>query len=149
MMEFQEGSQLLVLSCVLAFLLLSACWRHYCPLAEEQYDPEAEQRAAALLRELLSESERQQLAEEGYLQVPSPNTEGRVYRVPSEPGWVEVYQSDKLAMRVCVEPVRKLPAADVVLMHKLMIEGNEQEYLQKANVLRIRSAQAHRWRRGI
>jgi len=37
-------------------------------------------------------------------------------------------------MRLCVGPVDPLPDADVVLIHKLMIEANEDEYLKAANV---------------
>ena len=36
-------------------------------------------------------------------------------------------------MRLCVQPVESLPDADVVVLHKLMIEANEESYLQKAN----------------
>jgi len=70
----------------------------------------AESRAKALLREMLSENQYQQLIKFGYLEVPSPSIDNRVYRIP--------------------EP---LPDGDVVVMHKLMIEANEEEYLQKAN----------------
>jgi hypothetical protein len=36
-------------------------------------------------------------------------------------------------MRLCLQPVECLPDADVVALHKLMIEANEENYLQKAN----------------
>jgi hypothetical protein len=36
-------------------------------------------------------------------------------------------------MELCLQPVEPLPEGDVVLMHKLMIEANEQEYLRTAN----------------
>jgi len=51
---------------------------------------------------------------------------------------VEVYDEGKLTMRLCVEPLERLPAADVVLMHKLMIEGNEERYLHEANIVHLR-----------
>jgi hypothetical protein len=36
-------------------------------------------------------------------------------------------------MRLCVQPIERLPDADVVVLHKLMIEANEEHYLQRAN----------------
>ncbi len=95
---------------------------------------EAERRADALLAEVLSEEEASQLGKRGYVEVPSPSHPNRVYRVPKRRGkMIKVYESGKLVMKLCVGPVQMIPEADVVLVHKLMIEGNEQEYLQKAN----------------
>ncbi len=146
MIGVQEAPQLLVLAGVLVFLLVSACWHFYFPLAMDEFGAEAEQRAADLLREVLSEDERRQLSDQGYLAVPSPRIVGRVYRVPADPGWVEVHQEGTLAMRVCVQPIHPLPYSDVVLMHKLMIEGNEEEYLRKANIVQARRPPQPRWR---
>jgi hypothetical protein len=36
-------------------------------------------------------------------------------------------------MALCVQPIDPVPDGDVVMMHKLMIEGNEEEYLRIAN----------------
>jgi hypothetical protein len=36
-------------------------------------------------------------------------------------------------MRLCLQPLECLPDADRVVLHKLMIEANEETYLQKAN----------------
>ena len=138
MTDLQEGPQLLVVGVLLVVLLGWLPWRRSQLWSVLEHDEEAELRAAALLRELLSETEREQLARNGYVVVPSCRVEGRVYRVPARPGWVDVYESGKLAMRICVEPVERLPAADVVLMHKLMIEGNEEEYLREANIVCMR-----------
>ena len=93
----------------------------------------AEARAAALLEDLLTEDERRQLERDGYLGVPSPSRPGRTYRVPRRRGQVRVYEGSALVMALCVEPVGWLPDGDVVLLHKLMIEGNEAEYLRVAN----------------
>ncbi len=67
---------------------------------------------------------------------------GRIYHVPAGPGWVDVYESGELCLRVCVEPVERLPQADVVLAHKLMIEGDEQRYMWAANILYVSPAAA-------
>lgn len=147
MMEFQQAPQLLVLACILTFVLVWKLWCRYYLFPTQDLDPEAEGRASALLREMLSDGEHQQLMQSGYLSVPSNRVQGRIYRVPARPGWVDVYEADRLAMRVCVEPVDHLPQADVVLMHKLMIEGNEQDYLRTANIVYVRPPAGQRWRR--
>ncbi|MHB0870711.1 MAG: hypothetical protein ACYC5J_14860 [Chloroflexota bacterium] len=147
MIDIQQGPQLLVLACILMFVVVWKLWCRYYLFPPQELDPESENRAAALLRELLSEGEHQQLLQTGYLSVPSRCVVGRVYRVPARPGWVDVYEADRLAMRVCVEPVDHLPQGDVVLMHKLMIEGAEQDYLRTANVVYVRPPAAQRWRR--
>ena len=93
----------------------------------------AEGRAKALLREMLSDSQYQQLLKFGYLEVNSPSIDNRVYRIPGAGGLVKVYERGCAVMELCLQPAEPLPDSDVVVMHKLMIEGNEQEYLQKAN----------------
>jgi len=93
----------------------------------------AESRAKVLLREMLSEGQYQQLIKFGYLEVPSPAYENRIYRIPGSGGLVKVYEKGCAVMELCLQPAEPLPDGDVVVMHKLMIEANEQEYLQKAN----------------
>lgn len=48
-------------------------------------------------------------------------------------GIVQVIENGRAIMRLCLQPVECLPDADIVVLHKLMIEGNEEAYLQKAN----------------
>lgn len=94
----------------------------------------AERRATNLLRDVLTPEQCRQLLWHGYLEVPSPHSAGRVYRVPrARGGFVQVIENGKAVMRLCVQPVERLPDADVVVLHKLMIEANEETYLQKAN----------------
>lgn len=93
----------------------------------------AESRAKALLREMLTENQYQQLIKFGYLEVLSPTIVNRVYRIPGSGGLVKVYERGAAVMELCLQPAEPLPDGDVVVMHKLMIEANEQEYLQKAN----------------
>ena len=93
----------------------------------------AEARSAALLRDLLDEREMEQLTQDGYLDIPSPNYENRVYRIPCCAGWVCVYEMGQARMHLCVQPADPLPNNDVIALHKLMIEGNEQGYLARAN----------------
>jgi hypothetical protein len=93
----------------------------------------AERRAAGLLRDMLTIEQCHQLAWYGYLEVPSPSTASRLYRVPRARGYVQVIEHNRPIMRLCLQPVEYLPDADVVVLHKLMIEANEEYYLQKAN----------------
>jgi len=93
----------------------------------------AERRAADLLRDILTPEQVRQLLCQGYLDVPSPTEPRRVYRVPRVKGYVQVVQNGRAIMRLCIQPVECLPDADVVVLHKLMIEANEENYLQKAN----------------
>lgn len=103
---------------------------------------ESERRAETLLRQLLTEEEYRQLNQQGFLTVPSPTHFDRVYRIPRRPGQVSVFECGRLVMNLCIQPTKVLPAADVVGMHKLMIQGNESEYLQVAN--RISPSGNHR-----
>ncbi len=94
---------------------------------------QAEIRAEALLRELLTPEQYCQLHEKGYLGVASPSRLGRIYRISRTRGMVNVYEHGVSVMSLCLQPVDWLPTADVVLMHVLMIKGCEEEYLKKAN----------------
>ena len=93
----------------------------------------AERRAADLLRDILTPEQVRQLLWHGYLEVPSPTEPQRIYRVPRAKGYVQVVENGRAIMRLCLQPVECLPDADVVVLHKLMIEANEELYLQKAN----------------
>jgi response regulator NasT len=101
-------------------------------LAEVQ---RAEQRAEALLREHLSADEWQQLASQGYLEVPSTLAPGRRYRIPWHGGRPQVYERDRLVAHLCIGPVEPLPPSDLVLLHMLLIRSDEANYLATANRL--------------
>ena len=101
----------------------------------------AEARADALLDEMLTERERRQLTQVGYVEVKSPHYPGRVYRIPGTPGRVRVFDRNRELYELCLEPAEPLPHSDVIALHKLMILGNEREYLATAN----RFAPGMRW----
>ena len=123
----------LPLLALLIICLLAVCLVFTAPEDDRQGDRRAaEGRAGALLEDLLTEDEHHQLQRCGYLGVPSPSRPGRTYRVPRR-GLVRVYEGGALVMTLCVGPVGWLPDGDVVLLHKLMIEGDEAEYLRVAN----------------
>jgi hypothetical protein len=93
--------------------------------------------AETLLREFLTEDEYRQLCGTGYLEIASPTQPGRVYRVPRRPGRVLLLDDDHPSEQLCIQPVAAdLPDADVVLMHKLLIQADEAWYLRTANHFR-------------
>lgn len=95
---------------------------------------EAEHRASVLLKQLLTAEEYFQLTQCGYLEVKSPSSPDLVYRIPRRSsGVVKLYDRGKIKMFLCVQPVSFLPTDDVVLMHKLLIEAEEERYLKIAN----------------
>jgi hypothetical protein len=74
-----------------------------------------------------------QLMWRGYLDIQSPNHPGCIYRVPLRSGLVRVIEHGKHEANLCLQPLEKVPDADIVVMHKLMIEADEETYLQTAN----------------
>lgn len=86
-----------------------------------------------LLCDILSPEQQNQLLRLGYIDFPSPSRQERIYRVQWPPGYVEVRENGKLTMWLCLRPAVSVPDADIVVMHKLMIEADEETYLQKAN----------------
>ncbi|HXI15073.1 MAG TPA: hypothetical protein VNM48_01790 [Chloroflexota bacterium] len=74
-----------------------------------------------------------EMIKRGYLAVHSPTFPSRVYLVPERQGPVTVCEHGRPVMRLCVQTVERVPDYDTVVMHKLMIEGSEREYLRVAN----------------
>jgi hypothetical protein len=103
----------------------------------------ADRRAVELLRAVLTPEQYSQLVQRGYIDIPSPSIPQRVYRVPQFPGLVRVLEEDKLKVSLCLQPLERVPDADFVVIHKLMIEADEETYLQRAN--RIISLGANGW----
>ncbi|MCL4465601.1 MAG: hypothetical protein M1389_06180 [Chloroflexi bacterium] len=104
----------------------------------------AQRRAEAMLGEFLSESEQAQLQLRSCLSVPSPSQPGRFYVIPGGPGLVKVYQDGRQVDALCVQPWLPLPGADLVLVHKLMIECCEDKYLAASNRL-MRESPVWHW----
>jgi hypothetical protein len=94
---------------------------------------EAERRAEQLLKDILAEPDFSHLTRRGFLEVRSPSFPNRMYLIPERQGPVTVYEHGRPIMRLCIQCVERVPDHDTVAMHKLMIEGNEQEYLRIAN----------------
>ena len=93
----------------------------------------ANRRASDLLRAVLSQEQHRQLMQRGYVDIPSSRDPQRVYRVPQVEGLVEVIERGRQTASLCLEPLELVPDADIVVIHKLMIEADEETYLQTAN----------------
>jgi hypothetical protein len=93
----------------------------------------AERRAQQMLADVLAPAELQELQRQGFLRVRSPQWQNRVYYIPRHQGMVAVYQDGALLERLCVSSATYVPEGDLVVLHKLMIEANEDEYLRVAN----------------
>jgi len=93
----------------------------------------AERRARDLLCQQLGEEAFTLLLRRGYLAIPSPSLPDRSYRIPYAHGMVDVIEDGLATMRLCIVPTRWVPDCDLVIMHKLLIEGDEARYLRVAN----------------
>jgi len=96
---------------------------------------DANRRANELLRSVLTREQYRQLVRYGYLDIPSPRDPECIYRVPRSIGLVGVIEKGRRKVSLCLQPLEMVPDADIVVMHKLMIEADEETYLQTANKL--------------
>lgn len=100
---------------------------------EESEEQGAQQRARILLTDVLTAAEHEQLERDGYLRIHSRTAPHRVYHIPHQQGFVRMYESGQPVTDLCLQPTISLPADDLVIMHKVLIEGDEQLYLTLAN----------------
>jgi len=92
----------------------------------------ARERAEALLQKLLGADDYRRLMQRGYLEVASPQQPGRIYRIPRRAGLVEVLEQGEHVDMLCIGPNKRLPCADVLVIHKLLIEADEETYVRTA-----------------
>jgi len=90
-------------------------------------------RAEALLRRCLSYAERAQLRRDGFLEIQSPTVSGRRYRIPRRGSPVAVLEPNGRVIYLCLQPETPVASDELVLVHKLLLEGAESEYWQQAN----------------
>jgi hypothetical protein len=126
----------LILMVSVGYLAWSECrfTRH---LAEQCacYSETSYRRSRDLLRALVGEQAYRTMQSRMFLAVPSPHHPGRVYYVPTYgQGMVTVFENDRCIGSLCLQPVRPLPSGDWIIMHKLMIEADEEAYLARANL---------------
>lgn len=94
---------------------------------------EADQRTGELLRALLIPAQYRQLRRQGHIDLKSPSDTARVYRVPQHLGRVLVRVDGRVKERFCLQSYEWVLDADLVAIHKLMNEEDEETYLRKAN----------------
>jgi hypothetical protein len=94
---------------------------------------EADRRANELLRSVLTSEQYGQLMRHGYLDIKSPRDPGCIYRVPRTKGMARMIEQGRHKANLCLQPLETVPDADIVVIHKLMIEADEETYLQTAN----------------
>jgi hypothetical protein len=94
---------------------------------------QANRRAEALARRLLSAAEWTQLRREGFLEVRSREVDGRKYRIPRRGSPVAVLEPDGHVKYLCLQPATPIADPELVVVHKLLLEGAEREYWQRAN----------------
>lgn len=114
-------------------VLIYIVWMSSLSFASYVKCSEANRRANELLRSVLSSVQYDQLRQNGYLDIPSPRNPGRFYRVPQAQGLVKMIEHGRLKESLCLQPQEMVPDADHVVIHKLMIEADEETYLQTAN----------------
>lgn len=93
----------------------------------------AAKRAEALVRRVLSTEECAQLRRDGFLEVPSPSVAGRRYRIPRRGSPVAVLEPGSRVLYLCLQPETRVAPEELLLVHKLLLEGAEDEYWQRAN----------------
>jgi hypothetical protein len=130
------ADQLVTLAAALLLLLLFFTLLRLSSSVTYRSRVAAEQRAEGLLRDVLTTSQYHHLRRKGYIEIPSPTRPNRTYRIPRSRDQVRVYEDGRLIERLCVQAIEPMPSGDIVVMHKLMIEGNEVEYLRTANHFR-------------
>ena len=94
---------------------------------------EASRRAEALAQRVLSDQERDQLRRDGFLEVLSPSVRGRRYRIPRRGSPVAVLEPTGRVLYLCLQPDTPVAPEELLVVHKLLLEGAEDEYWKLAN----------------
>lgn len=130
------GLALAAMLLVLAAVVVQSLYPH----AQEQAlgyrlaRPAVDQRVDEMLRDVLDEAEYHTLMTRDYLDVASSENAGYIYRIPRFGGMVTRYEYGRATIDLCVQPVDPLPGGDVVVLHKLMIQANEFDYVATARL---------------
>lgn len=126
------GVLVLLLGCVLTYIEQARAASGRAETAASGIPTSTRGCSLELLSAVLSAQEVEQWIRQGYLDVNSPQHAQRIYRIRRADGLVRVYEQGKAVRALCLQPVEPLPSNDLVVLHKLMIQGNEQEYVQQA-----------------
>jgi hypothetical protein len=93
----------------------------------------AQRRADELVRRALSDAERRQLEQTGFLEVRSGLVPGRRYRIPACGAPIAVLEPDGRLVYLCLQPSTPVARQELVVVHKLLLEGAEADYWVRAN----------------
>ena len=127
-----ETLKLIVAGIIVTIAFIVLCWQ-VVGSYHEWFS--AKRQAGELLRAVLTPEQYCKLMQLGYIDIPSTRDQERIYRVPRGPGLVRVIEKGRQTASLCLQPQERIPDADIVVIHKLMIEADEETYLQKANRL--------------
>jgi hypothetical protein len=105
----------------------AAWWRSR--LAERR----ASRRAEDLVRHVLSDREYAQLRRESFLEVRSRRVPGRRYRIPAGGSPVAALEPDGRLLYLCLQPALPVPRQELLVIQKLLLEGDEDEFWRRAN----------------
>jgi hypothetical protein len=94
---------------------------------------DAGRRAEALVRRVLSDAERAQLRRDGFLEIRSGLVAGRRYRIPRRGSPVASLEPDGRVVYLCLQPSTPVAESELIVVHKLLLEGAEADYWQRAN----------------
>ena len=105
----------------------AAWWRSR--LAERR----ASRRAEDLVRHVLSDREYAQLRRESFIEVRSRRVPGRRYRIPAGGSPVAALEPDGRLLYLCLQPALPVPRQELLVIQKLLLEGDEDEFWRRAN----------------
>jgi hypothetical protein len=93
----------------------------------------ATRHAEDLVRHVLSDREYAQLRREGFIEVRSRRVPGRAYRIPAGGSPVAALEPDGRLVYLCLQPALPVPRPELLIIQKLLLEGDEDEFWQRAN----------------
>lgn len=97
----------------------------------------ASDRAEKLLRECLSPRQAAELQRQGHFHVEVIGLNGAIRRYRIERGRSgnvkQVDEQGRVLKRLCLHPIESVPDADTMLAQKLLLETDEEQFLQTAN----------------
>ena len=117
---------LIALGVCIAVLILIAVVR------DERAWARADRRADLLVREL-PDARRARAARRARLPRGSPARSGALLPRPGLAGRITIVENGRTLAWLCLQPVENVPARELILLHKLMLEGSEEEYCRMAN----------------
>lgn len=111
-------------------------WNMWTSYSDPSHDPKVQERANALLNEVLTEAQRKEMAKHRYFTVES-RTSKRRYRVHVDQerhGNIEELDGrGRVVAKLCCAPRGLIPIADALIGQKLSLEAAEDDFRRAAN----------------